>query len=449
MSRKEEFKLLVEHVREYLKDDPTAGRHKIKDVFDVSESVARRVMREIGTPRGRRPSNVTAESFKPKPSAALGETIEEDLQTARVSLREKQADTATARYKKLLTRAVVEEQVIDEFRSAVEEALATGNLQIELPKQPKKADKPGQDEEAVLVISDSHVGKVVSPDHTLGFGHYNPRIFLDRLKFVESTVIRLLSENVANPISRLNILFLGDLVEGSLNHAQEIPNRWLVADQVLLASIAFHQFITRISAYVPEIVCRGVGGNHARWANQKKVPTENRYSNFDFIVMGQIAALIEATGQEHVHFDLEENAFQVFDLKTWRFKVGHGDHLRGGDAALGIPAHSIGREQNATTQRFAARGERPPDYYIVGDKHRPFVGPTATGRYMINGAWFADDEFALNQNFCPCRPFQLFFGVHPKHGKSWSYDLNLDAGQTFSDVPYTLPARLLKHVEKH
>lgn len=89
-------------------------------------------------------------------------------------------------------------------------------------------------------------------------------------------------------------------------------------------------------------------------------------------------------------------------------------------------AHSIARQINAMTQRSAARGVRPPDYYIVGDKHRPITLPTATGRFMVNGAWFEDDGYALTQNFSPARPHQIFFGVHPKIGKSWSYDVALD-----------------------
>jgi len=422
--------LHIEAARQLRAKNPRAGRKTIAAKLGVPLSYARVLLRRLGV----------KDCSKKKPVVAG--SITEDLDNARVEVREKQADIATARYRRLLHRAVVEEQVINEFRSVVRDALMTGALKIEAPARPAKAKRPGSDEEAVLVLSDSHVGKIVLPDHTLGFGDYNPAVFLDRLRFVEETVIRLLTENVANPVRRLNIIFLGDLVEGMLNHAQEIPSRWLVADQVLLASLAFHQFITHVAAHVPEVVCRGVSGNHSRWPSQKKCPTENRHSNFDFIVMGQIAALLEAAGPKHARFDLHEGAFQVFDLFHWRFKISHGEHLRGGDAALGIPAHAIGREQNATTQRYAARGQRPPDYYIVGDKHRPFAGPTATGRYMINGAWFAEDEFALSQNFCPCRPFQLFFGVHPKHGKSWAYDLNLDAAPTRMATPYVLPARL-------
>jgi len=418
---------LRQKIAAYCAKNPGAGRHAIAKKFGITENQARGILGKLANP------------------APNKTTLQDDLKRAQADHKLREADEAARRYKKLLGRVAHEQEIVGEFRDAVIGTIDNG-FTINIPSPAAANKRPGQPEDAVLVVSDSHVGKLVRPRHTLGFGHYNPRVFLDRLRFMEETVSRLLRENVANPIETLHILFLGDLVEGALNHAEEIPNRWLVADQVLLASLAFYQFVARLSRVVPNVVCRGLGGNHARWMNQKKPPTANRYSNFDFIVLGQIAALLETAGPGNVKFDLDEGAFQVFDIKDWRFKVSHGDHLKGGDQALGTPSHSIGREINATTQRYNARGEKAPDYYLVGDKHR-FVGAaTATGRYIINGAWFADDEFAMHLNFTPCRPFQLFFGVHPKHGRSWGYELNLDAAKE-APISYDLPARLLEKVE--
>jgi len=419
---------LIQKIAAYRAANPKAGRHAIAKEFGITENQARGALSKLSNP------------------APNKTTLQEDLQQARDDHKLREADEAARRYKKLLKRVAHEQEIVGEFRDAVIGSIDNG-FTVNIPAPLKASRKPGQPEDAVLVISDSHVGKIVTPGHTLGFGNYNPRVFLDRLYFIEQTVSRLLVENVANPISRLNILFLGDLVEGALSHCQEVPNRWLVADQVLLASLAYYQFVARLSRVVPEVVCRGLGGNHSRWQNQKKPPTENRYSNFDFIVLGQIQALLETSGPGNAKFILEEGAQQVFDILNSRIKIAHGDHLSGGDKALGIPAHAMGREVNATTQRYNAIGEKAPDYYIVGDKHRGVSASTAVGRYLINGAFFADDEFALHCNFTPCRPFQLFFGVHPKHGRSWNYELNLHTAPSQDVIPYDLPARLAKKVE--
>ena len=133
---------------------------------------------------------------------------------------------------------------------------------------------------------------------------------------------------------------------------------------------------------------------------------------------------------------------------------------------MGVPSHAIGREINATTQRYAARlatalqdgsikkldqvrGQLPPDYYIVGDKHRHMSLSTSRGRYMVNGAFYDGDGYAITENFPPGRPFQLFFGVHPKIGKSWSYELMLDLAPSLDALPYQLPERMREKLAKY
>jgi len=381
------------------------------------------------------------------PKSALTADAKADMELARAKLKLSDADEAMKRYRALLKERAAEQRIIDEFAAVLGDVLADGRLRIQIESPLKRAGKPRRKshEDAMLVISDPHVGKRVKLSHTIGFGHYNLKVFFNELHHLEQTVARLLTQNIDNPVDTLHVPFLGDIVEGMLNHAQEIPQREYVADQVIIAAWAFYQFLARLSRVVPKIICRGISGNHARWGTQRKPPTEGRYSNYDFIVYGMIQALLKFGGPANVEFRLEEGSFQVFDVQGWRFKIGHGDHLKGGDRALGIPAHAIGREINATTQRYAACGQRPPDYYIVGDKHRHMSVQTARGRYMVNGAWFEADDFALSANFTPGLPHQMFFGVHPRFGKSWSYDI------TFAHVPdvplkYDLPGRLAEKV---
>jgi hypothetical protein len=422
---------LIEQVRKYRAENKRAGRYKIASEFALTVQEARQILRLLGVKDRAKGENRT--TVEPKVT-----TLDGDLQAARVAAKQREAEQSTQRYKQLLQRVAIERELSDVFTQACADAISSGQLNINIDA-PKLIPRSGSDEEAALVISDSHAGKEIEPRHTLGFGHYNARIFLDRLAFIESTVASLIQNNITSPITRLHILFLGDLIEGCLNHAEEIPNRLLVVDQIMIASFAFYQFIARLSRVVPEVVVRGLGGNHARWPNQKKVPTANRYSNFDQIVLGNVAGMLFAGGPDNVKMHLEEGAFQVFDILGWRFKIGHGDHLKGGDKALGIAAHAIGREINATTQRYNSIGEKAPDYYIVGDKHRRLLTETATGAYLVNGAFFADDEYALSSNFPPTRPKQLFFGIHKTHGQTWTYPLGLHHAPALEELPYTMP----------
>jgi predicted MPP superfamily phosphohydrolase len=365
---------------------------------------------------------------------------------AELALRQRDADEALKRYQDLLKRVAVEDRMVGDFSTALQASLQAGFWQVKIaPARPSPRVAHRSVESAVLTVSDCHCGKVIEPKHTLGFGHYNPRVYLDRLKHLETTVLTLMDQHIRSHVDRLYVLFLGDLVEGQLDHAEEIPQRTLMADQALLAISSLWQFLANLSRTVP-LEVYGVGGNHARWPNQKKPPTAGRWSNWDMVVLGALEAMAQATGLDRVRFHLGEGAFEVFNIGPWRVKIGHGDHLKGGDKAMAIPAHAIGREINATTQRYASRNEQAPDYYLVGDKHRHLSVPTARGRYMINGAFFEADEYAMTSNFTPGRPHQQFFGLHPKVGQTWTYPIWLDLAPSGNALPYPLPGRLARKV---
>jgi hypothetical protein len=376
----------------------------------------------------------------------IGRNAKETVARQRAKLEADDVKRIEKQLSTLARRKAHEDRIVEHFEDHLDDCIGRKTFSIRIPTpMPPRPKCKATPEEAVLVISDPHVGKIVLPQQTLGFGDYNLKKFFDELHFLEQTVTRMIQNNIHNPVQRLHVLLLGDLVEGMLSHASEIPMRELVADQVLVASLAFYQFIARISRVVPELIVRGVPGNHGRFPNQKKPPTENRFSNFDFIVMGQIESLFRCAGPSNVKVLLEENPFQVFDIFQWRFKIGHGDHLKGGDKALGIPAHSMARDINTTTQRYAAIGKQAPDYFLVGDKHRHMSASTARGRYMVNGSWFECDGYAMAENFSPNRPFQMFFGVHPTIGKTWQYDLFLDKAPAV-EMQYDLPERLMEKV---
>lgn len=348
--------------------------------------------------------------------------LDKILASARDRLASDRAKRTIRAAERALEARAWEEETVGIFREAIA-GCRTAPLLI--PPRSRRPAKGRLSETAILCIGDSHVGKIVRPDATLGFGNYNLDIFSHRAWHLANVVSMLMEEKLSAPPRELVIFFLGDLVEGGLSHGAEIPSRELVADQVLYAAHTFYQVIARLSAIAP-IRVRGIVGNHGRWPGMKKMPTEARHSNLDFIVLGMIEAMAKLALPDRVSMQVSRSAFHLEEVEGHRIKIGHGDSLRGGDKALGIPAHAIGREINATTQRYSARGERPPAYYLVGDKHRKLEVPTATGRFLINGAWFDGDEFALHSNFTPNAPHQVFFGMDREIGKTWSYDVFLE-----------------------
>jgi hypothetical protein len=295
----------------------------------------------------------------------------------------------------------------------------------------------GQPQSAVLMLSDTHVGQVVTPDQTLGLGGYNFELFLRRLAHLERSVFSILEDHTTTKVPEIVVAILGDCLHGNLSHAVEAGQMNTLFSQFYGAGHAFAQFLRRLNSLAPLRV-HTVVGNHTRWGTQKKMPTDNRYSNLDSFLYAYVAALLrDCPG---IQFNLDTQPFALFDVQGHHFFAGHGDTLKGGDKALGIPNHSIGRSISVTTQSFSRAGKPLPQFYLYGHMHRPIELPHANGTVIVNGGFAGLDGYALAESFTPAEPSQTFFLVHPKHGKAATYSLRLRLGD---DTPhsYKIPGK--------
>lgn len=284
----------------------------------------------------------------------------------------------------------------------------------------RKSDTP---ESYVLLLSDTHVGQEVSAEQTLGFGHYNLDVFLDRLAFLEQSVASYVEHHTTSPVDRLVVVMLGDMIHGALEHANEADQVVVLADQWLIAAHAIAQFCRNLASLVPVLEGYGVVGNHARWGTQRKPPTVNRYSNLDWFVYQAVRMLTRDV--PNIRWHLDRQPYAVFEVQGWVFHAGHGDHLKGGDRAMGIPAHALARQVNTQTQLFVRGQMRPPAFYLFGDKHRGMQLPHGLGEAIFNGAFPGVDNYTFMNNFSPAEPMQQLIRIHPKYGRTALYSLKL------------------------
>lgn len=326
--------------------------------------------------------------------------------------------------------------------SAVDRLVAQATDLAPLSYQPAPPVKPlrrhsGKNQSAVLQLSDSHVGLVVSPDQTLGFGGYNWKIFLARLAYLEDSIGSILTQHVATGIDRIVVAMLGDMIHGALNHAAEAAQVNTLFAQFYGAGHAFAQFLRRVATFAPEIEVKTVVGNHPRWQNQHKMPTVNRNSNLDQFLYALIQSLVRDI--PNIRFDLDMQPLAEFSLYQWQFLAAHGDHWKGGDRALGIPAHAIGRELSAKSQLYAKAGRPPINYYLTGHLHREISLPHANGSVMVNGGFPGVDCYGMMENFAPIDPSQRFFLVHPTYGVTAQYSLTLKHASEAEGDRYVMP----------
>lgn len=293
----------------------------------------------------------------------------------------------------------------------------------------------GSPQSALLMLSDTHIGQVVHADQTLDLGGYNFDLFLRRLQRLERSVFSILEDHTTTEVPEIVVAMLGDMIHGNLSHAVEAGQVNTLFTQFYSAGHALAQFLRNISALAPIRVHTAVG-NHPRWGTQKKMPTDNRYSNLDQFLYAYVAALLRDVPT--ISFNLCKQPFALFEVQGHRFYAGHGDHLRGGDRMLGVPNHAIGRNLSNNSQLFSRAGKSLPNYYLFGHFHRPITLPHAAGEIIINGGFPGLDGFGLMEAFNSSLPSQKFFLVHPSFGKAASYDLRLDIGDATPST-YKLP----------
>lgn len=303
-----------------------------------------------------------------------------------------------------------------------------------------RAKKAGESAQcAVLMLSDTHIGQVVTPEQTLNLGGYNFDLFLRRLAQLERAVRSILTGHTTTRVPEIHVAMLGDMLHGNLIHSVEAGQRSTLFDQFYSAGHALAQFLRNLSTVAPVTVHTAVG-NHTRWGTQKRMPTDNMYSNLDFFLYAYLHALLQ--GNTRVNINLTKQPFAKFDVCGYRFLATHGTFLKGGDRILGIPAHAIGRNVSTHSQLAARKGEPPAHYYLVGHLHRSMELPHALGEFLVNGAFAGIDGYALAEAFNTAAPSQKFFLVHSRYGRTAAYDIQLARGDE-TPQHYTLPEQFV------
>jgi hypothetical protein len=373
----------------------------------------------------------------------LEEWQEKQDEIARKEAEKERERKRQIEYRKTLKEKSLEDDIRSDFRDYV--AGQKERFHFEPIKfQVTTKQRPPVD--VVLVISDTHVGKIVDPREVNYISEYNPMIWLQKLYHLETKVVEILT--LDHPCKCLHLALLGDLVDGMLDHAEEIPGRTLIAPQLDIARRAFFQFIGRLSKVVPQMKIYGVPGNHGRFPNQKKNPSVAKWSNFDTILLDSLSTLVDFSDMDNVEMIYTRSPRIITEIAGKTICMSHGDELRGGDKAMGVPLHAILRYMNTMSAHLTAEGKKAPDIYIVGDKHKPVSLPTPTGAFLMNASWIKTDGYALQGGFTPTEPQQLMFGVYPHVGISWRYDLYVKDPTEIKPIPYKFPANVNEDLKK-
>jgi len=298
------------------------------------------------------------------------------------------------------------------------------------PSVPRRS--PGRkvrSETAVLVLSDLHIGEVVSRDETRGISEYNFDIFRRRLQLLSDKIFHLLFDCLEGyKFPELRILCLGDVVSGNIIDELVETNDLSIVDQVVDGAYVLAQFLAEQCAVFDRVVFHGIVGNHGRVTKTKRY--KRKYCSWDRMVYEMLRIILK---NQNIEFHLPKSFFDVVEINGAKFLIAHGDEIR---MWMGIPFYNMQKFRMAMLELVKNLPVQTFDYLIIGHFHNCFQMDTPIGEMMVNGSMVGGSEYSIGRLAMTSRPTQLLFGVN-KHGMiSWRFPVRLDD-------PYDAPLRYL------
>lgn len=272
----------------------------------------------------------------------------------------------------------------------------------------------GTPESMNVVISDSHVGKLVQTDVVGDNWSYGVLAFADRANRLEDRILRLAELQMHNaPIDELNLWFLGDLIDGT-DMRRGHPHRVDVqsaARQTMIASQILGGLIGRVAAAFPKVNAFFQYGNHGRIGEfGVNLPMDN----WDYLVSLFIQEGLRDL--RNVKVIAPTTKYGVYDLKGLRVYAAHGDMIRGAGGRTTLENHV--RNQIALHRQTF-------DLALMGHFHTSQFLTSGPTKVFMNGAWDGGDDFEVNQLGKSNDPAQWAFGVSPTRGLTWQYEIQL------------------------
>lgn len=366
--------------------------------YGVSDHSMRRFLRDNGL------KDEVYASFRRIEANAIEGPSEEDL------LKERNRELERA-LRKREAEEVAEERLVRRL-----EAVIPGSKAKYRPP-PKRQRSPGP-HEFVLLFSDTHAGEVVSPRETMGVNEYDWPIMLDRMRRLQEKVLSY-QQHRPYPIERLHVLFLGDMLSGSIHEELAQTNELGDAE----ATVQFGQdaaaWLEGFAPYFREIRVAGVVGNHPRRA--KKQPAKGVANNDDWIAYRIIELLLRDNPQ--FSFEFPQAGYAAVEIAGRRLLMMHGDGIR--SSMPGVPWGGVMRRVTTLQAQFQQAG-MPIDYVTLGHFHTSNAVEGVGVKVFLNGSVKGVDEYSLRAFGSGHGPRQLLLTFHRDHGVTDVSFLDLD-----------------------
>lgn len=265
---------------------------------------------------------------------------------------------------------------------------------------PEVKETPVEKTEAVLLVSDLHIG--VDCDNY--YNKYNKDIAKERLAKLQQNVIKYCS---INNVSVLNILNLGDAINGVIHTNARIEAQMDVAEQIMYAGELISNFLYGLSKEIPNITYRSVFDNHSRAIANKNEHIEKE--QFSRVIDWFIAERLKDTPIEFIANDIDGGIgrMKLASGKTLMFCHGHND----------------GR--NNSYQNFIGLTQEWVDYICMAHYHNPASKDFQGCKVFINGSIVGTESYAFGRRLFT-KPSQKLIIFNEGNNNILDIDISLE-----------------------
>jgi hypothetical protein len=278
--------------------------------------------------------------------------------------------------------------------------------------------------EAVVQITDGHMGAKQEPDEVEGFNEFGPEICRSRqIDYINRFCKHTDRKRLSHDIDKCNVLVTGDLISGDIHQELQVTNAFPVTVQVVEAAKVLAEQLTILCQNFESVVVHFIGAdNHSRLTKKPQAKQEG-LNSLNYLV--GVLAQAYTDKFPNLEFNIYPMHEKVVTCLNRNYLITHGHGIR---AWMGIPWYSVerkvGKESQARMQLIMDQKLKMSEVgfhkFIFGHFHTPID----TIMYSCSGSVQGTDAYDhAAGRYAP--PSQSAWFIHAKYKEFARVDFEL------------------------
>ncbi|WP_293857169.1 hypothetical protein [uncultured Alsobacter sp.] len=288
------------------------------------------------------------------------------------------------------------------------------------------------------LISDVHMGEVISAEAILGINAFDPDIAAARLRrYFEAACVVGGRWSADTECEGVLLALAGDLISGDIHEELRITNAMTSHDQVgAVVAVLVAGIRILLEAY-PRVHVVSVPGNHGRTTFK---PTAKLYAHLSYDILATRMLEQHFAGDDRVTWQYGKSTDQITPIFGRTILTTHGDKIgtRGGMGFAG-PDLPIVRGSKKVREQQAAVGWT---HDIVQFGHYHWTTNPANGRVLGNGSVPGYSEYAADLRAVAEPPQQWLYLLHSRWGLRERAPIQLEAPKQVARPRVRIPAAM-------